>query len=399
MVLHRYTIQPHDTLETVRQRVLGPPGSAITLEFERMPQQRITVTLARASAGRGEQSRLLEEAYREIQSLRQRIEDAEEGEVTLGKKNSRFQRSAPPPPPVPLISEDELGRLRKDLDMARTMSTDLKTAHIALTQEYDRVVNERAQAQSKNLKEVEEYRVQVRQLREQQLTLTSEHARELQQKSSALDAAMLEADALRRQMHNQQQMEAKSALLSREKEALVREKEALINDNQKLEADIAQLHKEMKELFGEMRAQKEHAVAAHQDLHTRLAEALEKEYRSTMALDQITARMASRLSPLNVIARWVKQAEGAAFRAWRARVDELNRSHCVMRKCLKHWISSQLSAALHAWRVNASELHRRRGILSRVTGRWAHAMDNWKWHTREQNMHACTRVRMHACMY
>ena len=304
----------------------------MNIEFQRKAE-RISVVLARSQAGL---QRQLDEAYREIQRLNQIIES---GDVTVGKKNSRMQRSAPAPPQLPpLISPEELELLKKELDTARTMSMDLRTAHIALTAEYDRLMNEKSQQQIKHAQELEAFRTQVRQLKENTVSLNVTIG--------------------------------------------------------KLEEDNAQLKTEILEQFVEMRSQKDLAVAAHQELHARLAESLDKEHRSAVALDLVTARMASRLSPLKVIARWVNHAQCVAFRAWRTRVDDNQdcRSSLLV-PVIRRWMQQSLAHVMDNWKRFALEQKNYRRVGLKIVKRW---------HTTHKSHPVCPRfsffpARVRAC--
>jgi predicted nucleic acid-binding Zn-ribbon protein len=307
----------------------------VNIEFQRKAE-RISVVLARSNAG---VQRQLDEAYLEIQRLKQIIEELEPGELTVGKKNSRMQRSAPAPPP--LISPEELELIKKELDTARTMSMDLRTAHIALTAEYDRLMNEKSQQQIKHAQELEAFRTQVRQLKENTVSLNVTIG--------------------------------------------------------KLEEDKAQLKKEILEQFVEMRSQRDLAVAAHQELHVRLAESLDKEHRTAVALDQVTARMASRLSPLKVIARWVNHAQGVAFRAWRTRVDD-NQYHrsFLLVPVIRRWMQQSLAHVMDNWKRHALEQTNYRRVGLKIVKRW---------HTTHKSHPVCpcfsfspARVRACACV-
>jgi chromosome segregation ATPase len=293
----------------------------VNIEFQRKAE-RISVVLARSQAGL---QRQLDEAYREIQRLNQIIES---GDVTVGKKNSRMQRSAPAPPQLPpLISPEELELLKKELDTARTMSMDLRTAHIALTAEYDRLMNEKSQQQIKHAQELEAFRTQVRQHKENMVSLNVTIG--------------------------------------------------------KLEEDKAQLKKEILEQFVEMRSQKDLAVAAHQELHVRLAESLEKEQRTAVALDQVTARMASKLTPLKVIARWVNHAQGVAFRAWRTRIDDnQHRRSSLLVPVIRRWMQQSLAHVMDNWQRHALEQKNYRRVGVKIVKRW---------HTTTQKLPVCPR--------
>lgn len=304
----------------------------MNIEFQRKAE-RISVVLARSNAG---VQRQLDEAYLEIQRLKQVIEELEPGDVTVGKKNSRMQTSAPVPPP--LIGAEELELIKKELDTARTMSMDLRTAHIALTAEYDRLMNEKSQQQIKHAQELEAFRTQVRQLKENTVSLNVTIG--------------------------------------------------------KLEEDNAQLKTEILEQFVEMRSQKDLAVAAHQELHARLAESLEKEHRSAVALDLVTARMASRLSPLKVIARWVNHAQCVAFRAWRTRVDDnQDRRSSLLVPVIRRWMQQSLAHVMDNWKRFALEQKNYRRVGLKIVKRW---------HTTHKSHPVCPRfsffpARVRAC--
>jgi chromosome segregation ATPase len=288
----------------------------VNIEFQRKAE-RISVVLARSQAGL---QRQLDEAYREIQRLNQIIES---GDVTVGKKNSRMQRSAPAPPQLPpLISPEELELLKKELDTARTMSMDLRTAHIALTAEYDRLMNEKSQQQIKHAQELEAFRTQVRQHKENMVSLNVTIG--------------------------------------------------------KLEEDKAQLKKEILEQFVEMRSQKDLAVAAHQELHVRLAESLEKEHRTAVALDQVTARMASKLTPLKVIARWVNHAQGVATRI----DDNQHRRSSLLVPVIRRWMQQSLAHVMDNWQRHALEQKNYRRVGVKIVKRW---------HTTTQKLPVCPR--------
>jgi SMC interacting uncharacterized protein involved in chromosome segregation len=110
-----------------------------------------------------------------------------------------------------------------------------------LTAEAERIAIEKRHLQFMYSKELEEYRVQVRELTEQNISLSVGHAKEMQQKSLELDAAKREADDLRRQMSTQEQSEAKSDGLRREKISLDRDVEKLKAEKEHLQKVVKQL--------------------------------------------------------------------------------------------------------------------------------------------------------------
>jgi len=110
-----------------------------------------------------------------------------------------------------------------------------------LTAEVDHAAVEKAHLQITHSQELEEYRVQVRELRERQLSLTVEHHQELQRQRSELDAAREEADTLRRQLHAQEQIEATSLWLKQQKNELAREVQKLAADKEQLQREKQQL--------------------------------------------------------------------------------------------------------------------------------------------------------------
>ena len=118
-----------------------------------------------------------------------------------------------------------------------------------LTAEAERMAIEKRHLQFMYSKELEEYRVQVRELKEQNVSLSVEHAKEIQSKNSdaakreadILDAAKREADILRRQMSTHEQSEEKSDGLRREKESLARDVEKLKAEKEHLQKVVKQL--------------------------------------------------------------------------------------------------------------------------------------------------------------
>ena len=110
-----------------------------------------------------------------------------------------------------------------------------------LTAEAERMAIEKRHLQFMHSKELEEYRVQVRELTEQNISLSVGHAKEMQQKSLELDAAKREADDLRRQMSTQEQSEAKSDGLRKEKISLDRDVEKLKAEKEHLQKVVKQL--------------------------------------------------------------------------------------------------------------------------------------------------------------
>jgi hypothetical protein len=118
-----------------------------------------------------------------------------------------------------------------------------------LTAEAERMAIEKRHLQFMHSKELEEYRVQVRELKEQNVSLSVEHAKEIQSKNSdaakreadILDAAKREADILRRQMSTHEQSEEKSDGLRREKDSLARDVEKLKAEKEHLQKVVKQL--------------------------------------------------------------------------------------------------------------------------------------------------------------
>ena len=108
-----------------------------------------------------------------------------------------------------------------------------------LTAEAERMAIEKRHLQFMHSKELEEYRVQVRELKEQNVSLSVEHAKEIQSKNS--DAAKREADILRRQMSTHEQSEEKSDGLRREKDSLARDVEKLKAEKEHLQKVVKQL--------------------------------------------------------------------------------------------------------------------------------------------------------------
>lgn len=158
----------------------------------------------------------------------------------------------------------------------------------------------------------------------------------------------------------------------------------------KLQEDKAQLKKEILEQFVEMRSQKELAVVAHQDLHVRLAEALEKEHRTAAALDHVTGRMASRLSPLKIIARWINHAQAVAFRAWRTRFDdEKYRRSSLLVPVIRRWMQQSQAHVISNWKRHALEQKNYRRVGLKIVKRWTHRalwgmFESWHQHVLEQ---------------
>ena len=302
-----YEIQAHDTLETVRQRVLGPPGSTVSMMFERQPSGRLqqlehfSVSLVRATAGRSDAEQLLQEAYKEIQNLRETLEGKDESFLFHKRESARVQRSAAPAPP-PIISPAALADIKQDLEQAKALCTDLRLANDSLVGEIRLVQQERAQLVMQHSKELEEHRRQVRELKEQQIQLASSHAKELHSKNASLHEAQDEAEQMKMKMRSLEQIEATCAALRKEQSML--------------EVQKHELQKETADLQAELRRHKEHTNAREIEWHSQLNMALEKERLTVLALDQATARIAGEV--------WDRREDGQKVRGEEDVSAELN---------------------------------------------------------------------------
>jgi hypothetical protein len=236
-----YRIEPEDTLETVRQRVLGPPGTTVVMTFQREDKQGATifkVSLVRAAAESSsmhELERNLNAAHNEIDKLKKMLKEAlEEGDVVIEKNTGRVQRAAPRPPP---IDPKRITDLETQLAQAKRLVEDLKTANTSLSGEYTRMQAAAKEAENKHVREQEGSRQLIRELKEQQISLTTNHAKEMNSQQVALQNVMREIREVN---------EEKAALVANHKKslgALQRQIEQLEQNNTTIAGESAAHHR------------------------------------------------------------------------------------------------------------------------------------------------------------
>lgn len=239
-----YRIEPVDTLETVRQKVLGPPGTTVVLTFQRENNHgaraptAFNVSLVRAAAEKSTVKELEENmnaAHNEIDKLKKLLKEAmQEGDVVIDKTTGRVQRSAPR---QPYVDPKRITDLELQLRQAKNLSQDLKTSNTSLSEERTRIQSALAEAEKKHARELEGARQLIRELKEQQITLTTNHAKEMNSQQVALQNALREIREVG---------EEKAGLIAnhgRELDALQRKIEQLEQNNATLAAESAAHHR------------------------------------------------------------------------------------------------------------------------------------------------------------